>query len=46
MGLEHGGGHYLVPWGAVLGLSLFPVGFLFQALNKANRSNRNSSMPL
>ena len=33
-GLEQGGGHYLDFWSAVLGLTLFPVGYLFHALRK------------
>jgi len=31
-GIEHSIGHYLDFWSAVLGLTLFPVGFLFHAL--------------
>jgi hypothetical protein len=31
-GLQHGVGHYLDFWSAVLGLTLFPVGYLFHAL--------------
>ena len=33
-GLEQGVGHYLDFWSAVLGLTLFPVGYLFHALTK------------
>jgi hypothetical protein len=33
-GLEQGIGHYLDFWSAVLGLTLFPVGYLFHALRK------------
>jgi hypothetical protein len=33
-GLEHSVGHYLDLWSAVLGLTLFPVGFLFHAFGK------------
>jgi hypothetical protein len=33
-GLEQGVGHYLDFWSAVLGLTLFPVGYLFHALRK------------
>jgi hypothetical protein len=33
-GLEHGVGHYLDLWSAALGLTLFPVGYLFHALTK------------
>ena len=33
-GREHGVGHYLDFWSAVLGLTLFPVGYLFHALTK------------
>src|SRR5438874_7181207 len=32
-GLEHSAGHYLDLWSAVLGLTLFPVGYLFHALD-------------
>ncbi len=33
-GLEHSAGHYLDLSGAVLGLALFPVGYLLHALNE------------
>ncbi len=33
-GLEHSIGHYLDMWSAVLGLTLFPIGYLFHALGK------------
>jgi len=33
-GLEHSVGHYLDFWGAALGLTLFPAGFLFDALTR------------
>jgi hypothetical protein len=33
-GLQQGVGHYLDFWSAVLGLTLFPVGYLFHALTK------------
>jgi succinate dehydrogenase/fumarate reductase cytochrome b subunit len=33
-GLEHGVGHYLDFWSAVLGLTLFPVGCLLHAVTK------------
>jgi hypothetical protein len=33
-GLEQGVGHYLDFWSAGLGLTLFPVGYLFHALRK------------
>ena len=33
-GLEQGVGHYLDFWSAVLGLTLFPVEYLFHALRK------------
>ena len=33
-GLEHSLGHYLDFWSAVLGLTLFPMGFLLGALTK------------
>src|SRR5437764_10648708 len=32
-GVEHSPGHYLDLWSAVLGLTLFPVGYLFHALD-------------
>ena len=32
-GLEHSTGHYLDLWSAILGFTLFPVGYLFHALN-------------
>ncbi len=33
-GLEHSIGHYLDLWSALLGLTLFPIGYLFHALGK------------
>src|SRR5216684_6286128 len=33
-GMEHSIGHYLDMWSAVLGLTLFPIGYLFHALGK------------
>jgi hypothetical protein len=33
-GLEHSVGHYLDFWSVILGLTLFPVGYLFHALTK------------
>jgi hypothetical protein len=33
-GLEHSIGHYLDFWSAVLGLTLFPIGYLLHALTK------------
>jgi hypothetical protein len=33
-GFEHSAGHYLDLWSAVLGLTLFPVGYLIHALIK------------
>jgi hypothetical protein len=33
-GVEHSVGHYLDFWSAVLGLTLFPAGYLLQALTK------------
>ncbi len=33
-GLEQGVGHYLDFWSAILGLTLFPAGYLFHALTK------------
>ncbi len=31
-GLEHGAGHYLDLWSAALGLTLFPLGYLWTSL--------------
>lgn len=36
-GMEHSAGHYLDLITAVLGLTLFPVGYLFHALSKVKR---------
>jgi len=33
-GLEHGLGHYLDSWSAVLGRTLFPIGYLLRALRR------------
>ena len=33
-GQEHSVGHYLDLWSAVLGLTLFPIGYLLHALTK------------
>ena len=33
-GLEHSIGHYVDLWSAVLGLTLFPTGYLLQALTR------------
>jgi hypothetical protein len=33
-GLEHSVGHYLDFWSAVLGLTLFPIGYLLQVFAK------------
>jgi hypothetical protein len=33
-GLPHSVGHYIDLWSAVLGLALFPLGYLFHALTK------------
>jgi hypothetical protein len=33
-GLEHSIGHYLDLWSAVLGVTLFPMGYLLHALTK------------
>lgn len=33
-GTEHSAGHYLDLWSVVLGLTLFPLGYLFHALTK------------
>jgi hypothetical protein len=35
-GLEHSLGHYLDFWSAVLGLALFPIGYLLHAITKRN----------
>ena len=35
-GLKHSVGHYLNLWSCVLGLTLFPVGYLFDALAARN----------
>jgi len=32
-GVEHSAGHYLDLWSALLGLTLFPVGYLIHALS-------------
>jgi len=34
-GLEHSVGHYLDFWSAAVGLTLFPVGYLFHAVTKS-----------
>jgi hypothetical protein len=39
-GLEHSLGHYLVLSSAVLGLTLFPTGYLLYALSKRRIGNR------
>lgn len=39
-GLEHSAGHYLDASSAVLGLALFPTGYLFRALRKRPRGNQ------
>ncbi len=38
-GSERSVGHYLDFWGAVLGLTLFPIGYLFHALAKRQSEN-------
>jgi hypothetical protein len=35
-GLQHSVGHYLDLWSAVLGFTLFPVGYLLHAIAKRN----------
>jgi hypothetical protein len=35
-GLEHSAGHYLDLSSAILGFTLFPIGYLLQALNRAS----------
>ncbi len=42
-GSEDGIGHYLDFWSAVLGLTLFPVGYLCHALSNGQRSNGQRS---
>jgi len=37
-GLEHSAGHYVDLWSAILGLTLFPIGYLLQALQKRRAS--------
>jgi hypothetical protein len=32
-GVEHSAGHYLDLWSAVLGFTLFPIGYLFHAIH-------------
>ena len=39
-GLEHSAGHYLDFGSAVVGLTLFPVGYLFHALTVSSRVKR------
>ena|ERR1700736_4393742 len=39
-GLEHSAGHYLDFWSAVLGLTLFPIGYLLHATNASTRAQR------
>ena len=41
-GLEHSVGHYLDFWSAVLGLTLFPVGYLFHALKFVELSRQST----
>jgi hypothetical protein len=36
-GLEHSVGHYLDFWSAVLGLTLFPVGYCLQVLSRRKK---------
>jgi len=38
-GVEYTAGHYLDLWSAVLGLTLFPVGYLFHALKTGDTVN-------
>ncbi len=38
-GLQHSAGHYVDFWSAVLGLTLFPVGYLLYALRLAHSPN-------
>lgn len=39
-GLEHSAGHYLDLWSAVVGLTLFPVGYLLHALIRPARCDK------
>jgi hypothetical protein len=39
-GSDHSIGHYLDFWSAVLGFSLFPIGYLLYALRTTTRSDR------
>lgn len=41
-GLEHSVGHYLDLWSAILGLTLFPIGYLIQALTNPTSTRRHS----
>ena len=42
-GLDQSGGHYLDFWSVVLGLTLFPVGYLFHALKFVELSTQSDS---
>jgi hypothetical protein len=35
-GLEQGVGHYIDLWGAIFGLTLFPIGYLFHAARSSS----------
>jgi len=37
-GLKHSVGHYVDLWSAILGLTLFPTGYLLQALTRRRNS--------
>lgn len=39
-GAEHSVGHYVDFWSAVIGLTLFPIGYLLQTLTKPMPSSR------
>src|SRR5262249_6070597 len=42
-GLEQSVGHYIDLWSAVLGLTLFPVGYLFHALGSAKARSSSAT---
>ncbi len=44
-GVEDSGGHYLDFWSAVLGLTLFPIGYLFRALASGQARGTVDAMP-
>src|SRR6266568_853473 len=44
-GLENSVGHYLDFWSAILGLTLFPIGYLLHALTKRHPNAQQSRSP-